>query len=343
MEDTPTSYHGNLVTVIQGLQRLGLDVDAILVRAGVDLQSYTGADQRIPWESVDRVWALAVEETGNASLGLDVVEDLNPAVYRSLGIALLCSSSLRDFLERFERFFAVISTLETTELTESRGYAILTDRPLVQYSQATLGCHSDAFAAFLLKFVHLVKPDYTPAKVQLAWLPPEENHSRYIEYFGCTVEFDCRDSAVFFHVEDLDQELVGANPDIARQNDHIAMSILEKMQELDLPTKVYTRLIDFLPSGNCSRERVAQSLFMSESAFQKKLKAAGTSYQELLDNTRTELAQHYLADPAISVDEVAYLLGFSDCSNFTRAFKRWLSMTPREYRKSLSELTPTES
>ena len=76
-----------------------------------------------------------------------------------------------------------------------------------------------------------------------------------------------------------------------------------------------------------------------ESAFQKKLKAAGTSYQELLDSTRTELAKHYLGDTDMSVDEVAYMLGFSDCSNFTRAFKRWLSMSPREYRNSLSEAT----
>ena len=111
------------------------------------------------------------------------------------------------------------------------------------------------------------------------------------------------------------------------------------MRKLDLPAQVYSRLIDFLPSGDCSRERVARSLNMSESAFQKKLKATGTSYQELLDNTRTELAKHHLSDPDMSVDEVAYMLGFSDCSNFTRAFKRWLGMSPREYRNSLSDST----
>jgi AraC-like DNA-binding protein len=78
---------------------------------------------------------------------------------------------------------------------------------------------------------------------------------------------------------------------------------------------------------------------MSESAFQKKLKLAGTSYQELLDSTRTELAKHYLVDSAMSVDETAYMLGFSDCSNFSRAFKRWLSVPPREYLDSLSDKT----
>ena len=74
---------------------------------------------------------------------------------------------------------------------------------------------------------------------------------------------------------------------------------------------------------------------MSESAFQKKLKQAGTSYQEVLDRTRNELAQHHLSS-GVSVDEVAYLLGFTDTSNFIRAFKRWTGTTPRAFRDSLA-------
>ena len=109
----------------------------------------------------------------------------------------------------------------------------------------------------------------------------------------------------------------------------------DKMRKLDLPSQVYSRLIDYLPSGNCSRERVARSLNMSESAFQKKLKTAGTSYQELLDATRTELAKHYLSDTEMSVDEAAYMLGFSDCSNFARSFRRWTGTSPTDFREKL--------
>ncbi len=65
-------------------------------------------------------------------------------------------------------------------------------------------------------------------------------------------------------------------------------------------------------------------------------RSPGPSYQELLDRTRAELAHHYL-EQRMSADEVAFLLGFSDCSSFTRAFKRWKGVTPSDYRKSLSE------
>lgn len=341
MESSPTSFYANLLVVSEALKRrYDLDTDAMLAVVGVDLKAAARGDQRVPFEAVDKFWAMAVEQTGNPTLGLEVVEDLNPAIYRSLGVALLCSNSLRDFFSRFERFFAVISTLETAAFEVGTDVATFTDRRQVEYSNATVGCHSDAFAAFAVKFIRILyKPDYHPLKVSLAWSPPEEYRHRYPEWFGCPVEFGCDQTTVSVEVSDLDIELAGSNPEIARQNDKLALSVLEKMRKLDLPAKVYARLIDFLPSGDCSRERVARSLNMSESAFQKKLKIAGTSYQELLDNTRAELAKHYLSDSDMSVDEVAYMLGFSDCSNFTRAFRRWLDMSPRDYRNSLSDTT----
>ena len=341
MENTPTSFYANLLTVSEALKRrYGIDTDAMLAEVGVDLKAAARDDQRVPFEAVDRFWALAVEAIGNPTIGLDVVEDLNPAVYRSLGVALLCSDSLRDFFQRFERFFAVISTLEYTSFVEMDGFAVLTASRRVEYSHSTVGCHADVFAAFVVKFIRILyKPDYSPVKILLASNPATDYQPRYLEWFGCPVEFGQENSQVFVDPADLDVELAGANPDITLVNDRLALSILEQMSKLDLPARVYVRLIDFLPSGNCSRARVAASLNMSESAFQKKLKLAGTSYQELLDSTRTELAKHYLVDSAMSVDETAYMLGFSDCSNFSRAFKRWLSIPPREYRESLSDKT----
>ncbi len=332
----PSSFYGNLVVLSQALARQGIDVDALLTRANVDLDTYRSGDERVPWQQVDRVWELAVEQTGDPCIGLDVVDEINPAIYQSLGIALICSSSLRDFLQRYARFFAVISTLEQAQYEEYPDHATIVDRAVVDYSPTTIGCHADAFAAFTLKFVRMIyQPDYSPSGVHLAWTPPEDQQHRYHEVFGCPIEFGQETSAVLFPIEDLDNPLAGANPDLALHNDNLALTVLERLQELDLPTKVYARLIEYLPSGHCSRERVARSLAMSESAFQKKLKLAGTSYQEVLDRTRNELAQHHLAN-GVTVDEAAYLLGFTDTSNFIRAFKRWTGTTPRAFRDSLS-------
>ena len=65
---------------------------------------------------------------------------------------------------------------------------------------------------------------------------------------------------------------------------------------------------------------------------QRRLQEEGTSYQQLLDDTRRELAEQYLGQVDLTLLEVAYLLGFADPSNFFRAFRRWFGETPGEYR-----------
>ena len=341
MQDSPTSYYGNLLILTDFLKRRhGVNTDALLGELGVDFKPVAHEYHRVPQSAVDGLWQEALQATSDPCIGLEVVKDMNPAVYRSLGVALLCSSNLRDFCQRFTRFFAVISTLESVGYVEQEDFAVLTDQHEVEYTPAVLGCHADVFAAFVHKLIRMVyRPDYAFHKVELGWVPPKNQQHRYPEYFGCPVTFGFDKTSLYIDLTDLEQDFLGANPEIAMQNDRLALGVLDKMRKLDLPSQVYSRLIDFLPSGDSSRERVARSLNMSESAFQKKLKAAGTSYQELLDATRTELARHYLEETDLAVDEVAYMLGFSDGSNFTRAFKRWLCMSPREFRNKLSAAT----
>ena len=71
---------------------------------------------------------------------------------------------------------------------------------------------------------------------------------------------------------------------------------------------------------------------MSERTFQRRLVEEGTSFHQLLDSTRRELAERYLRQRHVSLTETAYLLGFSDQGNFTRACKRWFALTPGQYR-----------
>jgi AraC-like DNA-binding protein len=78
---------------------------------------------------------------------------------------------------------------------------------------------------------------------------------------------------------------------------------------------------------------VAASLFMSATTLQAKLAQRGTSFQQLLDDTRKELACSYLRQATRSVTEVTFMLGFADTSNFTRAFKRWTGVSPTEFRQ----------
>ena len=92
-----------------------------------------------------------------------------------------------------------------------------------------------------------------------------------------------------------------------------------------------------IPQGETEIQSVARVLATSARSLQRRLSAAGTSYQELLDSTRCEAATRYFQDRRISIGEVAYLLGYSEPPAFHRAFKRWNGITPQEFRAKRAE------
>jgi AraC-like DNA-binding protein len=89
-----------------------------------------------------------------------------------------------------------------------------------------------------------------------------------------------------------------------------------------------------LPSGKADQDKVASRLYRSTSTLQRQLSAEGTSYRDLLESTRRGLAEKYLRDGKHTQAEIAYMVGFSDQSNFARAFKRWTGMSPGQFQKA---------
>ena len=96
--------------------------------------------------------------------------------------------------------------------------------------------------------------------------------------------------------------------------------------------KVKAIIVDQLPSGNVTDESVARTLYMSSRKLQRQLQNAGTTFNTLLNEIRKDLAQKYLREQDTSMTEIAFLLGFSESSAFSRAFKRWMGVSPTQYR-----------
>ncbi|HVL01788.1 MAG TPA: helix-turn-helix domain-containing protein, partial [Dongiaceae bacterium] len=162
--------------------------------------------------------------------------------------------------------------------------------------------------------------------------PSEQDQQRYRDYFRCPVEFGSHEWALHFHKSDVLATLPGANHELALINDRVVMEYLARLEKADLVSQVRTHIVKLLASGDCSKERVAARLHMSARNLQHKLDQQGTGYQDILDQTRQDLAIQYMANQHTSISEITYLLGFSDTSNFARAFKRWTGQAPRDFR-----------
>jgi AraC-like DNA-binding protein len=322
------------VVIHQALLSYGVDADALLRDLQLDVNELRASTTRVPEETYDELILRAVEASEDPAFGLRYADFCHPTSFSALGLALLASETLRDYCERWVRYFALINTNETVEFGIEGGYAYLADtRVPANATPAVERAHEDAFLALVIKYIRLMyRPDYVPHRITSIWPAPADNTEVYADYFGLEPEFSSDRNAIYIAKEDLDRPLPAANAALAQQNDQVVVEFLAKMNKVDLPSQVNRKIIELLPSGDCSNERIAQSLNMSVRSLYNKLNKANTSYQELLDNTRKQLAYQYMIRQELTISEIAYLLGFTDCSNFSRAFRRWSGQSPSHFR-----------
>ena len=104
------------------------------------------------------------------------------------------------------------------------------------------------------------------------------------------------------------------------------------MEEDDLVTKVGNAIAKSLSNGVPSIDEVAAALFMTKRTLQRRLADEGVLYNEYADEIRRKLAVQYVKNTKMPLTEVAFLLGYSHVSAFSRAFRRWMGQSPNDFR-----------
>ena len=163
--------------------------------------------------------------------------------------------------------------------------------------------------------------------------PRPDCSDRFEALFRSPVEFGADSNALYFDPVALREPLPGANPELARANDQVVIDYLGRFDREHLSMQVRSRLIELLPGGQPAQKDIASSLNISVRNLQRRLHAEGVSFKHLLDETRKDLATQYIQDSHRRIGEITYLLGFSEPSNFTRAFRRWTGVSPNEFRQ----------
>lgn len=327
-----SSYHANITTLQQVLRVKGVDEKRIIAQAGIEERSSFSETYRIPHEKMSDYIELVLRST-SPSISLTACEFFNPACYNAFGMGLLYSDTLHSFCQRFERYFALVSTSIKVKYSQLPGYKVLSFDEQVPVTQAVSNFYCDSFLGVVVKFLRLLKGNaFSPAKVKMSWQPTHQDINHYQQYFRCPIEFSSSNSAIYIKEDNCEEVLAAANNMLAMQADYAVTELLSKIGSVDLKSRVAAKITEFLPTGQCSRENVAKSLNMSTSTLHLNLKNLDTSYQELLDLKRRELALEYIGCSDFTREKTADLLGFSDCSNFSRAFKKWVGMSPCEYK-----------
>jgi AraC-like DNA-binding protein len=326
----PSTIAGYSLAIAKALDHYGVDAERVFRAIGLPVSITNDPMLRLPVDTMTQLYRVCVDATHDPYFGLSVARFIHISNLHALGYAMAASSTLLDFCKRAERYFRLVSqtadiVLEENELTVVMRCNLVAD---------VCGESEDAFLGFLvLAMRQLHKTSFNPIRAEFHHVMPIEGPAPYEQVFRSPVSFGNQYPALVFARDGLTQPLLGACPELAQHHDNIANQYLTKLEKNDVLAIVRQKIVEFLPTGTCTRERVAQAMCMSPTTLQAKLVKRATSFQEILDETRRDLACSYVLRASGSITEVAFLLGFSDSSNFTRAFRRWTGLSPSTFRQ----------
>ncbi len=326
----PTAIGSYTLLLARALEARGISSRDVFARAGVAESEWHDPLQRIPIATVRRIYDVVFEVTGDPCFGLEVSKHFQLPMLHALGLSLMASRTLREFCTRLSRSLRLVSQGAQLRLVETGDEA----RVLVSDIASVVPAESeDVLCGFLVRTMkELTDGLFKPRRIDLRRSAPAGATRRHEAFYGCPVAFEGAGIAIAFDRALLDVPLALGSEELAQLNDRVVRAYLAKFDRADFENRVRTFLIEALPSGRTTKAAIASRLGISARTLQARLGDRGSSFVELMNATRRTLACAYLDDPKISIGEIAYLIGFSDVSNFTRAFKRWMGVSPSSHR-----------
>lgn len=315
---------------VRVLQRYQVDAEALLVRAGLGPAPYRQPEARLDMSKLIVFWREATAATGDPCLGFEVGKAIVPSNLHALGFAWLASRTVLEGLQRLARYHRMLTTAVDIDVrTEDHRVTLdLTPHHMAQEGIDALLC------AVVVMCRAMSDDEFHPAQVLMTRARPPCD-AALERFFRCPITYGDALNELAFDRQLVTQELPRQSAVLAQVNDAVAREYVQKLDRNDVVTQVRASIIDMLCDGEPCRDQVAERLNLSVRTLQRRLSKEGTSFKVLLDDTRHELAMGYVARPDLSMGEITYLLGFSDQSNFARAFKRWTARSPLAYRQSL--------
>jgi AraC-like DNA-binding protein len=289
-------------------------------------------DERLDARTVASLLQAAEELSCDPALGLKAGMATALGDYDVLEYMALSCPTLGDALDVVCRYLELISGPTACSVERVDEWAVLRIGSRLPSSRAA----SD----FRVATMHRVGSNWLGAELRCqVWLeqdPPRERAAYEAAFPGSRVMFGQPCTGLAWPAASLDAPLRTAEPKLHEVLRRYAERLLA---ELDRDTtfrhRVRTLLIESLPQGSGTADGIAARLHMSRRTLLRKLEREGTTFKDLVDTTRRQLAMHHLAIGELGASEIAPLLGFAQPSAFHRAFKRWTGTTPLNYRREV--------
>jgi len=315
-----------------------LDVGELEVRAGfaagtLDAKNVADPDARLPARVAVRLWQVLPELTKNPGLGLWLAERLADAPLTVASWFILSSPSVDAGLARAFEFQRLLHDRANAELVQGEHETTYVHR----IGEAGFRAPSAAIEFGLAQLVHLVRratgKPVVPSRVRLQHARPADV-ALHTRVFGPGIEFGASEDALSFDRAACELPVVSADPALGELVLAHARTLLARLSEVASWTaRVESVLAKELPHVAPNIDSAASALAVAKRTLQRRLRDEGTSFEAVADAFRRTLAERYLKEQRLGVQETAFLLGYSEVSAFQRAFVRWTGLSPSRWRE----------
>ncbi|MCU1748609.1 AraC family transcriptional regulator [Pseudomonas sp. 6D_7.1_Bac1] len=324
-----------LLKYLRHAEQLGIPTAPALAAAGLEAQQLSDNSLRLPGKAHEQLLDYLCEHSGDPLFGLNSARYVLPNSWSVLGYITMNCATLGEAMNRIMPFEKLVGDMGVSRAEMAQGQVRLIWNCRHQRPETRRHMVENVLASWLVYARWIADMQVSPAAVWFEHsLPSAIECSQYEDFFGCPVLFDQACSALVAPLDYLQLPLRQADAQLLRTLEEHALGLMASLDDAPLPLRVKNALRQLLKEGLPRKEQVAEQFAMSVRTLQRQLQQAGTSYQQILDDLRQELAEHYLLHSELPIQDIAQYLGFTEPRSFHRTFKSRTGMPPGEYRQT---------
>ena len=327
--------------IIEYLRTTGVDLSGLKAATGLDSDAFTALDGSVFIENELRLWDWAAQATGDAHIGLTMAGGMQLNQLGLVGYLCLQQPTLRDLIATYSQFHRLLHQAATLAQGDQPGAETIEHYfsrdgmgPGRHANEMTLGSAWKVMSDLATRDLRLEAVDFQH--------DPPASLTFYHRFFGPQVKFSFNQpiNRLVFPLHTFATPLKTPDESLAKILREQAQAALAMLPEPKGVEEQARGLIpELLVAGEATIDQVAARMGMSRRTFQRRLKGEGLVFRDILEQVRREMAIHYAHDPAITISEIGFFLGFSELPAFSRAFRRWTGVSPRDFRQRQAETT----
>lgn len=317
--------------VVKLLEEAGVPREKLLRDAGIDPAELEDPEGVIRTTADLSLWPCAVAETGDEAIGLHIGEQARIQGMGLVGYAIMSCPTMGEALKQLIRYQNLVTTHYRLDIENEGKSATVVISPVQETMPVQRIEHTASAMVTLARWITGKAVSLQAAHFQH---PAPAYAAEYQRVFACAVQFGQPRNALQVHRDAMETPLIQPNMGIFKTLEGMMEEKSRLLEGGQGFSGTVRRVIDqYMETGDVQGETIAAKMAITPRTLQRRLKHEGTSLVQLVETHRCGLAEKLLLRPDMPIAEIAYMLGYSETSAFHRAFKRWTTKTPAEYRK----------